>query len=95
MTKIDLYSNAKVKRVFCSKKGYIEYIEKPSNWGDRLRGFYALFTHEKQLIGTCMYQSGIDRFCEYSEMTHFLISDNITYKPETNTIIYQLGGIRQ
>ena len=94
MKKIDLYSNAEVKRVFCSKKGYIEYIQKPSVFDDRLHGFYALFTHEKQLIGTCMYQSRIDRFCEYSEMTDFLLNDRITYDPKTNTLIYQLGGIR-
>lgn len=81
-----IHENAKIKRVMCSKKGYIEYIQKNS----RTCGFYALFTHKKQLIGTCMYQSGIDRFCEYSEMTHFLLTDRITHDPKTNTLTYLL-----
>lgn len=83
---IPLYRNAtSVKRVLCSKKGYVEYIEKETELFGRSH-CYALFTHEGVLIGTCDYEAGVDRFREFSEMRDFLLNDRQVYDPATNTI---------
>lgn len=90
-----LYRNAiSVKRVLCSKKGYVEYIEKETELFGR-NHFYALFTHNGVLIGTCDYEAGVDRFREFSEMRDFLLNDRQVYDPIANTITECLADILQ
>ena len=88
---ICLYRNAvKVSRVLCSKKGYIEYIQKESElFGQSY--CYALFTHTGVLIGTCGYETGVDRFGEFSEMSDFLLNDKYIFNEKTGAIKYELA----
>lgn len=91
MKTASLYRNAvRVRRVLCSKKGFVEYIEKDVPYFGT-SSFYALFTHARTLIGTCGYESGKDRFCEFSEMREFLLNDNYEFDEKTGAIIQQLA----
>ena len=84
--KIDLYRNAvSVRRVLCSKRGYVEYIQKESELFGKSH-CYALFTHTGTLVGTCDYEAGVDRFGEFSEMRDVLLSDRIELDEATGTI---------
>lgn len=92
MKTINLYRNAtKVHRVLCSKKGYVEYIQKETELFGKSH-CYALFTHSRILVGTCDYESGIDRFREFSEMRDFLLNDKSVFDEKTGTITEELFG---
>ena len=90
-----LYSDVvSVKRSFCNKKGYIEEITKKDKTyccGQRI--IYALFTHSKKLIGTCGYESGVDRFMQYSDMVDVLTNENISYDETTGSISMSLAEV--
>ena len=91
MKTINLYRNTvSVRRVLCSKKGYVEYIEKEVPHFGTSR-FYALFTQNRVLIGTCGYQSGVDRFEQFSDMRDFLLSDRSTFDEKTGAITEPLA----
>lgn len=87
-----LYSDViSVRRTFCNKNGYIEDITKQDNFASRgQRIVYALYTHSKKLIGTCGYESGVDRFCDYGQMVDVLTNENIHYEESTDRIYYKL-----
>lgn len=86
MKQIDLYRDAvSVRRVLCSKKGYVEYIQKERELFGK-SSCYALFTHSGVLVGTCGYETGIDRFREFSEMRDFLLNERIKFNEKTGTI---------
>lgn len=91
MKKIPLYRNAvRVRRVLCSKKGYVEYIEKEMELFGK-SSCYAMFTHARVLIGTCGYETGVDRFREFSEMRDFLLNDRSEFNEETGVITERLA----
>lgn len=93
MKVISLYKHAtSIRRVLCSKKGYVEYIEKESKLFGKSH-CYALFNHDGVLIGTCDFESGVDRFREFSEMRDFLLGDRQVYDPKTNAITECLGTL--
>ena len=92
MKEICLYRNAvSVRRVLCSKRGYIEYIQKESELFGKSH-CYALFTHSGTLVGTCDYEAGVDRFREFSEMRNVLLSDRIEFNETTGAITEYLQG---
>lgn len=86
METTSLYTNAvRIRRVLCSKKGFVEYIEKEVPYFGTSH-FYALFAHSRTLIGTCGYESGKDRFREFSEMRDFLLNDRTEFDEKTGAI---------
>lgn len=93
MKVLSLYKNAvRVRRVLCSKKGFVEYIEKEApHFGFGASRFYALFTHSRSLVGTCGYEAGVDRFREFSEMRDFLLSDKSEFDEKTGVITERLA----
>lgn len=92
MKEIDLYRNAvSVRRALCSKKGYVEYIQKETELFGK-SSCYALFTHSGVLVGTCGYEAGIDRFREFSEMRDFLLNERIKFNETTGIITECLEG---
>lgn len=90
-----LYSDVvNIRRSFCSKRGYIEDITQKDNMhccGQRI--VYAVFTHNKTLIGTCGYESGVDRFMQYSDMVDLLTNEHINYDETTDRISMSLSEV--